>query len=1173
MVFILKRYTLFYLLFFSFTFHALAQNTSHVCGTDEILNQQLKNKNQRNVHNEAEKKIFDFTKNKSLLRTTSNSTYVIPVVVHVIHNGGTENISDAQIIKGIQDLNEAFSNTGYYDTIIGTTVGIQFCLAKQDENGLFSTGITHTQSTLTDVLAPSQDAALKNLIRWNTGQYLNIWIVKEITSESAGTGVAGYAYFPSAHGSSIDGVVSEARYFGSSVDNSKIHIHEVGHYLGLYHTFEGGCPNGDCLTQGDRVCDTPPDQSTAVVPCANATNTCATDTDDNSSNNPFRSIPSGGLGDQHDMTSNYMDYGNDFCRVLFTPGQRDRMIAALTTTRSSLLDSKGCEDLCPNPIQIAFTPSDTTIVIGATINFINTTVGAVAYEWKINSIVFSTDMNPSYVFNTQGTFIITLRASNGISTCVKELTKTIKVRCTTLASFSGPNKIKPGQTVMYTNTSTTSSTCEWILNGTSVSTNQSYSHTFSTAGGFFLYMINTVGTCKDTSFTMYIQVAECLQSNEGNTWYFGAWAGLDFSGSTPVPIMFPLTFPSIYHFAGEGCVSMSTSNGDYLFFANAGYVFNKKHLQMPNGSGLLGDESATQMAAIANPGHAGKYYIFTVDAFGGPDGFRYSEIDMSLDGGLGDVITATKNTFILPHVTEKITTIKHSNGVDVWVLVHEYETDAFYAYQVTPAGPNAPVVSHIGSVHTKDQYDNNVIGQMKASPDGCKLALAVMTASYFEVFNFDAVTGTVSNPMLFSDPKYDDCYGVEFSPDGSKLYIGSASSDNIYQFDLQAGSAAAITQSSTLIGNGACLGELGSFQLGPYGKIYVARTAEKELGVINDPNTAGVACNFVKDQVYLGGRSSDHGLPAFDQSFYYSPKPEITGLDTVCTNTQNIRYSISNSTCAANTSVWKFAGKGALISSDNTKAIVDFKGEGIDTLIVERTSACGKTRDTFFVVVRNYIKLDLKDTVQCSANSILLDAGNNFTSYLWQDNSTSHTYTASGEGKYWVTVTSPDGCSLTDTVRVLSYNPKDVFLGKDTTLCAGNILVLNAGSHYTIFDWQDHSGEQTYTVFQSGKYWVTAKDYCRNTFTDTIEIFNCCKMNIPNLITPNNDGLNDTFAIACLDSESGWMLEISNSWGEIIYKDSNYKNNWGAKNISDGVYFYLLKKDSKKYKGWVQVMH
>ena len=1121
-------------------------------------------------HDEVEKRILQFSQNQSVLRTTALSNYVIPVVIHVIHNNGQENIPDAQILLGIQHLNEAFSNSGVYDTLTGTTIGIQFCLAKQNESGQFTTGITRTQSALTDMLSPSQDTPLKNLIRWNTAAYLNIWIVKEITSESSGPGVAGYAYFPSAHGSSVDGIVCEARYFGSTADNSKVHIHEVGHYLGLYHTFEGGCPNGNCLTEGDHVCDTPPDQSVTAVPCSNATNTCFTDSDDASSNNPFRAVSKGGLGDQPDQTSNYMDYGNDYCRILFTPGQRDRMMAALTTTRASLLDSKGCEDLCPKPINIAYAPADTTIAIGSTINFVNTTTGATGYEWTINGTSFSTAQNASYTFNNQGSMYVKLRATNSSSTCAKELTRMIKVRCKTQAMISGPNKVKPGTTVQYTNISGLSTGSEWLLNGVSVGTISTYSHTFNNGGGYFLSLVNTSNGCKDTA-SIYIQVAECLQGNEGNTWYFGMWAGLDFSGSTPVPIVFPLTFQTLYHFAGEGCVSMSSPNGDYLFFANSGYVFNKNHLQMPNGSGILGDESATQMAAIPNPGHPGKYYLFTVDAFGGPEGFRYSEIDMSLDGGLGDIIPATKNTQLLTNVTEKITSIRHSNGTDTWVLVHEYETDAFYAYQVTPAGINPPVISHSGSVHIKDQYDNNVIGQMKASPDGCKLALAVMTESYFEIFNFDAVTGTVSNPMQFKDPRYDDAYGIEFSPDGSKLYIGSASTDNIYQIDLQAGNAAAIAQSSLLVGNGNCIGEMGSFQLGPYGKIYVGRSGEKELGVINNPNTPGIGCNFIYNQLYLGGRGSEHGLPAFDQSFYYSPAPTISGLDTVCANTKNIRYTISNSTCAANTNVWQLLGNGQIISSDDTEVIIDFNEEGIDTLIVERTSACGKTRDTLFIAVRNSIKLDIKDTVRCSANAITLDAGSGYSSYTWQDLSTAQTFQALQTGKYWVTVTAPDGCSATDTVRVLGYDPKTVSLGPDTLLCNGTVIVLQAGS-FNSYSWQDYFNGPAYTVFKPGKYWVTATDNCRNKFSDTIEVLPCCDMLIPNLITPNNDGLNDFFVVQCLDNESGWLLEISNSWGEVIYRNTNYKNTWGAQNTSAGVYYYFLKKDDREYRSWLQVI-
>ena len=188
-------------------------------------------------------------------------------------------------------------------------------------------------SSSTNVTTNRQDdIALKNNITWDQTQYLNIWLVKEITSPTQGSGVAGYAYLASAHGRPVDGVVNEARWFGSSPDNSKVHIHEVGHCLNLYHTFEGGCPNSDCMTNGDHVCDTPPGASTAAVQCNAPPNTCVTDADDISSNNPFASS-----GDQNDMFNNYMDYGYQTCQDAFTEGQKQRMVAALETVTTKFV--------------------------------------------------------------------------------------------------------------------------------------------------------------------------------------------------------------------------------------------------------------------------------------------------------------------------------------------------------------------------------------------------------------------------------------------------------------------------------------------------------------------------------------------------------------------------------------------------------------------------------------------------------------------------------------------------------------------------------------------------------------------------------------------------------------------------------------------------------------------
>ena len=98
---------------------------------------------------------------------TGRQDLEIPVVVHVIHQGGTENIPDAQVITGIQHLNDAFANAGAYAHPDGTATGIRFCLAAQDPAGGVTQGITRTVSPLTNMVAETQDLALKNLVRWD----------------------------------------------------------------------------------------------------------------------------------------------------------------------------------------------------------------------------------------------------------------------------------------------------------------------------------------------------------------------------------------------------------------------------------------------------------------------------------------------------------------------------------------------------------------------------------------------------------------------------------------------------------------------------------------------------------------------------------------------------------------------------------------------------------------------------------------------------------------------------------------------------------------------------------------------------------------------------------------------------------------------------------------------
>ncbi|RDC66532.1 TolB-like translocation protein [Adhaeribacter pallidiroseus] len=351
---------------------------------------------------------------------------------------------------------------------------------------------------------------------------------------------------------------------------------------------------------------------------------------------------------------------------------------------------------------------------------------------------------------------------------------------------------------------------------------------------------------------------------EANIWYFGERAGLDFSSGKATPLTNSMLSTM------EGCATISDKEGNLLFYTNGVSVWNREHKLMPNGNRLMGHRSSTQSAVIVpRPLNPNTYYIFTADLQSQLYGLRYSEVDMKLQKGLGDI--AKKNNFLVSPVSEKLTAVKHSNNTDYWVITHKWGTDGFYAYQVTAAGVSRqPVVSNVGTAHKGKNKE--AIGAMKASPDGKKLALALWRDSnLFEVFDFNNKTGKVSNPLAFEH--YDEAYGVEFSPDGTKLYgttngIGNVA-PQIWQFNLL-GSRQAVEESATLIAVSKA-DKIGSLQLGPDGKIYLAKEKEKTLGVINNPNTPGLGCNYVDEGQMLSAEShSELGLPNFVQSYFFN---------------------------------------------------------------------------------------------------------------------------------------------------------------------------------------------------------------------------------------------------------------------------------------------------------------
>lgn len=337
-------------------------------------------------------------------QTASSHFKMIPVVVHVIHNGGIENISNAQIQSQIDVLNEDFGKiSGSPGDGNGVDTEIRFCLAKLDPDGKCTDGIVRIKSTLT-THQTYQRPQLAALSAWDATRYLNIYVVKSINSGS----ILGYASFPGGP-MNEDGAVMAYNYFGrtgsiASNCSGRTASHEIGHWFGLYHTFNGGC-GADTCADGDLVCDTPP----AAGPnfgCPVSVNSCSND------------VPN-----VNDQVANYMDYSNDACKSMFTLGQKVRMQATLNTLRTTIwqagnITATGCDSGYVSPPCAAvadFTSNGQNICVGNPVQFTNLSMNnPTGFTWYFpgGTPTTSTVQNTVVTYTAVGVYPVSLVATN-----------------------------------------------------------------------------------------------------------------------------------------------------------------------------------------------------------------------------------------------------------------------------------------------------------------------------------------------------------------------------------------------------------------------------------------------------------------------------------------------------------------------------------------------------------------------------------------------------------------------------------------------------------------------------------------------------------------------------------------------------------------------------------------
>ncbi len=559
----------------------------------------------------------------------------------------------------------------------------------------------------------------------------------------------------------------------------------------------------------------------------------------------------------------------------------------------------------------------------------------------------------------------------------------------------------------------------------------------------------------------FIFISGFGQGQETN-WYFGNLAGLNFATTPPTP----LTNSAMNAF--EGCATISDTTGNLLFYTNGNMVWNKNHVAMPAGNSLNGDGAATQTAIIIPaPQNLNKYYIFTVDTNGGPRGLCYSEVDMTLNGGLGDV--TVKNVQLITPVTEKLTAIKRANNIDVWVVVHGWNSDAFHVFQITPAGVSiTPITSNVGSVH--GSIYTFAHGYMKASQDAQKLACAIRGGLKTELFDFDNINGTVSNPVTLTAAT--QVYGIEFSPNSKYLYVGATSNPGtITQYDAKAGSSAGIIASATVIGTYS--GLIGALQRGPDNKIYVCQFQSTSLGIIPSPNLAGTAAGFIPNGIFLGGKTSQYGLPNFLQSFFLFA--DFTYADTCYGNTT--QFTLALPIPNPDSVKWNFNDPSSGVNNISTQFNPTHQFSTAGSYTVELIAYQSLLTDTVFRTIQ------ISDTPTpalgsdfslCEGSTQLLNPGI-FTvgaTLLWQDGSTATNYVADTTEEIILTVTNLAGCIGKDTVEVTWVPLPKINLGATAIYCEGDTILLDASTPNATYFWQDGSTDSIYHAYFTGSYQV-----------------------------------------------------------------------------------------------------
>jgi hypothetical protein len=396
---------------------------------------------------------------------------------------------------------------------------------------------------------------------------------------------------------------------------------------------------------------------------------------------------------------------------------------------------------------------------------------------------------------------------------------------------------------------------------------------------------------------LFLTVFNALGQNQGiNNWWllgYGSYVGApnghtDMNFYTGAPI---ISSDSIEMDINRTAATISDSLGNLLFYTNGYYIADMTNDTMQNGNNISPTSYYNQFPngltvpqaclILPKPGSLKTYILFhsTLDnaPYYNKAYYLYTSIiDMNLNGGLGGVIN--KNTILLQDTLNpgKITSCKHANGRDWWIIVQRVNSNTYYKFLLTPTGITGPFPQNIGTPRTWTG------GMTSFSTDGKKYAYYYTMGNGMgglDIGDFDRCTGMLNNPIHIAiQTNVDFSGGLAFSPNSRFLYVTNI--DSVYQFDM-ASTNIETSKQIVAVWDGfyspnppfATLFEIP--QLAPDGKIYISTgNSTFHIHVINSPDSIGLACNLVQHAIQF-------------QYFYFSGQPNhpnyFLGCDTSCT--------------------------------------------------------------------------------------------------------------------------------------------------------------------------------------------------------------------------------------------------------------------------------------------------